>query len=466
MRATIPGRALLTAALLALTACAGLALLPQAASAHAALESSDPAAGATLSASPARILLTFGEPPDPTLSLVRVVDANGAAVPGASPVRPVPGNDAQLQVDLAQALPRGVYSVNWLAVSATDGHVESGAFAFGVQETPAPGAVVVVPFSHAGAGTDALGAVGRWLLYAGLVLLVGAASTSLIVFGGRLPGGVVVLRAAVAVSLVGLCVMIWTERILVGVPSLLPLFLTREGQLLLALGVALLVCLGAVVAVDLWPARWSLWLVEAAASVAMLVHVVAGHAAAGSSFWLLNTAVQWVHLTAVGIWVGGLFWLLLGLRGADAAGRAAAVGRFVTVATVMLAVVLVTGLARALVEVGSVSALVHTTYGVTLLVKVALVAALVALGALNHFIWAPALHRGDAGPAVRRFGLDSRGELAVALCVLAATAVLSGLAPAPAPAPVAPVAGPSATAAGHDHSSPVCVDLADTPGEA
>ena len=156
--------------------------------------------------------------------------------------------------------------------------------------------------------------------------MVGAASTSLIVFGGKLPaGGVVVLRTAVFVGVVRLFVMVWIEKILVGAPSLMPLFLTKEGQQLLALGVALLLCIGAVVAVDLWPARWSLWLVGVAGSATMLVHVIAGHAASGSSLWLLNIAVQWVHLTAVGVWVGGLFWLLLGLRGAEPAARAAAV---------------------------------------------------------------------------------------------------------------------------------------------
>ena len=141
--------------------------------------------------------------------------------------------------------------------------------------------------------------------------------------------------------------------------------------------------------------------------------------------------MQWVHLTAVGVWVGGLFWLLFGLRGAEPAARGAAVGRFVTIATAMLIVVLVTGLARAMVEMGSLGALVDTGYGITLLVKVALVAGLVLLGALNHFYWAPAVTRGEAGPVARRFSLNSRGELVVGLCILAATAVMSGLAPPP-----------------------------------
>ena len=41
-------------------------------------------------------------------------------------------------------------------------------------------------------------------------------------------------------------------------------------------------------------------------------------------------------MTAIGVWVGGLFWLLLGFRGRDAAERGAAVGVFTRMATVVL----------------------------------------------------------------------------------------------------------------------------------
>ena len=101
-------------------------------------------------------------------------------------------------------------------------------------------------------------------------------------------------------------------------------------------------------------------------------------------------------------------------------------GAFSRVATVTLGVVLATGVARGIVEVGSLGDLFDTTYGITLLVKVGLVAVLVALGALNHFRAVPALGRGTGA---RSFTLNSRGELVVAAAVLAATALLSGLAP-------------------------------------
>ena len=52
--------------------------------------------------------------------------------------------------------------------------------------------------------------------------------------------------------------------------------------------------------------------------------------------------------------------------------------RFSLVATVTLVVVLVTGATRGVLEIGTPANLVHTGYGITLLVKVGLVVVLVA----------------------------------------------------------------------------------------
>ena len=236
--------------------------------------------------------------------------------PGSPRRRPSPVRSSQLQVTPSRPLPTGVYTVNWRVVSAVDGHVESGAFAFGVGEVPAPGSEVIVELLHTSPWITPWRRRASGCCTWASCCSSGAAATSLLVYGGRLPaGGTTVLRVSAVFGVAGLCLMVWTQRVLVGAPRLLPLFLTREGKLLLALGVALLICVGAVAAADIWPARWSLWLLGAAGAAAMLVHVAAGHAASPSSVWLLNVAVQWVHLTAVGVWVGGLFWLLLGLRG-------------------------------------------------------------------------------------------------------------------------------------------------------
>jgi copper transport protein len=382
-----------------------------------------------------------------------------------SSAQPVTGKPLELQVALSGPLAKGVYTVNWRSVSAVDGHVANGAFAFGIGTTPSPGSVRTVDLLYTSRWTTALSAIGRWLLYAGLAIFVGAAATSLLALRGRVPaGGNLVLRVAAVVAVIGLCAMVWAERTLVGAQSLLPLFQTTEGLYLVALAGALVLCICALMCVDLWPARWSLLLLGALGAAAVLVHVLAGHADAPSSWRALNVFVQWVHMTSVGVWIGGLAWLLLGIRGADKTERGDAVAAFSRVATVTLVIVLATGLVRGMVEVRSLSNLVHTAYGITLLFKVAMVVVLVVLGALNHYRWVPSLRIKDG--AARTFRLNSGGELAVAAAVLAATAVLSGLAPAStaAAAGTTLATAPGVTVTGADFGTTVRVHLTVSPG--
>ena len=85
------------------------------------------------------------------------------------------------------------------------------------------------------------------------------------------------------------------------------------------------------------PSEWEPFLAQMArtfhAAVAMLLHVWSGHADGASPYRPLILIEQWAHFVAIGAWVGGLVWLLLGLRGQEAADRAAAVRRFSRIAT-------------------------------------------------------------------------------------------------------------------------------------
>ena len=125
--------------------------------------------------------------------------------------------------------------------------------------------------------------------------------------------------------------------------------------------------------------------------------------------------------------MGGLAWLLLGLRGRGRQEQASAASAFSRVATVMLVVVLLTGLARALVEVGSVRALFSTSRGHTARQAGTGRDPGRARGAQPLPLGAG---RGREPGGARALLLNSRGELIVAAAVLAATAVLSGLVPA------------------------------------
>jgi copper transport protein len=396
------------------------------AAAHALLRRSDPVSGALLQTSPPRVVITFTEPPDPSLSFVHVLDESGKDVERGK-TEPVPGAPLELRVALP-ALPDGVYTVTWRTVSETDGHVTGSSFAFGVGVAPtaasAPGGTVL-PTTPS---PSPLAAIGRWGLYIGLALLLGGAVLGLFVFGGRLPASAWVLGAAWLIGVGGLALMTVAERSTVGV-SYATLFRSSAGSQLTRQGIGLAVAGVAVAVAAVRPRVPGLIILGLAAAGAMLMHAQAGHAGSESPVWF-NVGVQWLHLLAVGVWVGGLAWLLVGTRASGPSERAG-VGRFSFIAGIALAVVAVTGVVRAIDEIGGVGAwrrLFETSFGVTLLIKVALFAGLVALGARNRYVNVPAVaKRGERMRSLRR---TVGAEVAIAVGIFGVTGVLTQLPPA------------------------------------
>jgi copper transport protein len=258
---------------------------------------------------------------------------------------------------------------------------------------------------------------GRWAYYWGLTLLVGAAATGLLVFGGRLPGRpALILPLALAAAAGGLVAMTASARSEAGVP-LTDLLGSTTGRWLLWRAAML----AAAAAATWWalarpapatrrravrPAGCACRPAGGAALVAlglaggggMAVHALAGHAAGPSSLRVLNLLAQWVHLVAVGVWVGGLAWLLAGLRQQALAGSArAVVVRFSKLAGISLAVVVATGVVRTVDELGGWARLADSGFGRALDLKLVLFAGLVALGAFNRYRLVPLFEAGRAG---------------------------------------------------------------------
>ena len=419
--------------LAALALLAGLWLLATgpAAAAHGVLQSSEPAGGSSLERAPAAVTLRFSERPDPRLSTVRVLDSGGRVVAGG-PAQPVAGRPLELRVPAA-GLPAGGYTVSWRIVSAVDGHRTDGVFGFGVGAAGAP----QLPPSQAvaevrtGPALGPLAVAGRWAWYWGLTLLVGAAATGLLVFGGRLPGRpVLLLGLALAAAAGGLVAMTAAARADAGVSLASVLGSTTGGWLLWR--AAMLAAAGAAVG---WllarpGARGPLLAVGAAAGAGMLVHALAGHAAGPSSLRALNLLAQWAHLLAVGVWIGGLAWLLAGLwRHAGAGSTREVVVRFSKLAGISLAAVVATGVARTVDELGGWGRLLDSGFGRALDLKLVLFAGLVGLGALNRYRLVPLFQGDPRRRAVGRLRRSVGGELGLAAAVLAAAALLSQLPP-------------------------------------
>jgi putative copper export protein/methionine-rich copper-binding protein CopC len=501
-----PGRRRGRFALAAVLALLWLAAAGLPAGAHALLRESDPAAGSSVDRAPDRVVLTFTERPEPGLSSIRVLDSGGRQVERGQAAL-IQGSPVQLAVGLGD-LGEGTYTVAWRVVSRDDGHVTDGAFAFGVgvEATATPQAQAAPQGATAAPSIPATAA--RWALYAGLTLLVGGSVFGLAVSGRVLPAGSrTLLAVAAGLAVVGGAARFLAEQARIDVPlgTLLDSS-TGQGLLRLAVGVLGTAVATWFLAAGLGPARmrepalvgggppegepsrvpdrvpaavhsppageagapvdaWRLALVGIAAGVTMLLHILVGHAAGPSPLRSVNLLVQWLHLLAVGTWIGGLVWLLAGLRGQQRPEQVAMAVRFSKLAAPVLGLVAVTGLSRALHLAGGWQGLLDSNYGHFLDVKVALFFGLVLLGALNRYRIVPALSGG-----VRRLDelrRNVRGEVVLAACILAVTAVLSQLPPGKFvvdQAAAKPPAPPSLQVEGSDFATSVRVALTVSPG--
>ncbi|MCL6516374.1 copper resistance protein CopC, partial [Alicyclobacillus sp.] len=105
-------------------------LCPMPAFAHAYVVRSDPIAGASLTAPPARIQIWFDEPVDAGKDALVVTDERGRRV-DAGDARVDPKDPLHLSVSLQPNLGEGLYSAHWRVVSA-DGHPVAGTLPFSV----------------------------------------------------------------------------------------------------------------------------------------------------------------------------------------------------------------------------------------------------------------------------------------------------------------------------------------------
>lgn len=386
-----------------------LAALP--AWSHASLSASQPARGAAVEEPPTQVTLSFTEPPDPALTSVTVVGGSGSFEDG--PPRVSPDNNLMVQVDLKD-LPNGSYTVSWRTVSAVDGHSTSGSFAFGVGEPPDPASAADMEEET----TSKLpSAVARWVLYLGLSALLGAAWVSRFAFTERMLPLQRLAKAGWILALAGVAGLAVTQFNEAGVD--LGIFFSSTSGRGLTLRAVPVVLAGLALFVLRNKHRTQMLAAGALTLLAMLAHSATGHAAVPPGVGLKVTQ-QWVHFAAVGVWLGGLAALLIGIRQTGHEERQRAAKRFSFVAGIAILVVVLTGILRAIQEVGGWEPLFNSSYGRLVIAKSALIVALGGLGALNRFRNVPV-----AGSAPDKLQKAGRLEVAVAVVTLALAGMLS-----------------------------------------
>lgn len=385
------------------------------AAAHATLLQTTPGDEAVVDKAPATLELRFSEPVQAGGGGVTVFGPTGKRADRGSAQRREGGTVVTAPVD---ADPQGTYTVAW-RVTSDDGHTITGSFVFHVGRVT--GAVAVDSSTPVSAVVG--GYAGRWLAYAGSLVLIGALAVRLLIRGSDPPRRLRILGLwAAAGGTLGAALLLVAEaaeaagRGLPGGFGVLADFVTgqRTGGLG-ALRVAVFAGLLGLVALRLaWRRAPLVPLVGAGALV--VVTSLAGHAWTASPRWgavLSDT----VHLGAVAVWAGGLVALLVVLPGV--AEPAALARRFSGLALITVAVVAASGSISGWAQVRSVEALTSTTYGKLLLAKVAGFGVLVVIGWRNRTRLVALVER-TAAPLLRSL----RTEIGVAAVVVALTTAL------------------------------------------
>jgi copper transport protein len=398
------------------------------AAAHAELVNITPANGAQLKTPPTQVQMTFTESVSLIDGGIRLVDEVGRTVP-----TPDPTVDEHIVTwPMPADIPKGAYIITWRVVSA-DGHPVSGASYFGVGTAAraAPGSAGTATTGTTGS-TVATGSTAPWpvvaIRLAGyLAFALFAGVTAFVLFCAPDTSKHPTLQRLARAGLIGGAAAAFAA-ILVQGPYTAGVSMSRvldtsllQQSLATPFGTAMVwrLALYGVLALLAWRlprilSELASWLVPAAVVGIAVTIAAAGHAAASGP---LDLAVDALHAVTAGLWVGGLFALV-------ALGRSVeprALHKFSTLAMASVLALIATGTLNSLRGLEAVEQLWQTHYGLTLLVKLTVVAGTLAAAAVSR-------RRLQQHQVPLR---SVRLEAALTVAVLAITALLTMTAPPP-----------------------------------
>lgn len=368
-------------------------LIAPLAGAHAVFSESDPAPDTQNPVGVTRVTVTLTEDVILDFSDLDVQDLQGNDWTAGVATH---GERNNVLTVSTRALADGLYLITWKALSV-DTHTTRGQFLVAVgnatlthrsgsqtEETQAPG----------GGAQDS---IGRAAYYAGLFAALGVPIFFLAIDRARdAPRGALATAGALALLGVGgalvnlLNLAARTETSLAHVaPSRGGVYLTLRGLFLLLAGIALLASIA-------WRGRLrrvGLALAVVLAMGALLSTSLGSHSASVTESRSITIASDLLHLLMAGVWVGGVLALLFAARGRDASEIARLIARFSPLAISSVLIVLATGTWASVVFVRRLDALWTEPYGRLVLLKIVLLAALVAFGAIHQRVVAPRLLR-------------------------------------------------------------------------
>ncbi len=408
--------------------------MPVAATAHARLTSTVPAANATLDEVPTAIVLTFDDRVRAGSEAIQVFAPDGTRMDvGTS--RRENGQRRIVQPVKVPEHPHGEYAVGWRTTSG-DGHTERGTFLFTVRQQTSSESIAgkrAADSARAPSGLLIAAGVARALTYLAMLVATGGVIFCGLIVPGRTPHLLRFMLTALVLSLA--CSYVIDAAITQGLKLADALSLTSlqaeavnpYGRGALLTGALTLLGIVALPLVHSDTAGRSARLAGVAVYGIMAASLsLTGHAAASDdAAWRIP--LDAMHVLAGAIWIGGLVQLWK-LR-PEASSNVRGIVRFSRTAAGCVALLVASGIAAMSSELGLTTTMFQgSQYGHLLLAKILLFAGTIPMAALNMTTLVPRVssHPELAGPLLRRYVLR---ESVLLLAVLAMTAWLVATSP-------------------------------------
>lgn len=416
--------------------------MPKEAFAHAYVVSSNPVANEELDQQPPAVSITFSEGIESGFHAIKVFNAKGDRVDRGDTVIK---EQKIMEAALKKNLPKGIYTIQWNAVSA-DGHSVSGMIPFSIGK--ADGGFDQLDQGQSSESIDMASTIDKAFLYTSFSLFLGtilfgllwfkAAITdvlarrmkrlltvSLIMMGGALLFQLPIqTKSAADVSFLGAFQ-----------PSLLQetIASTSGGSLWMMLMASfVLLTIWTIVAMKKGNfTSFRVWLFPLLIFIVLLwLKAQIGHPAATDNK-ILTTSLDFIHLISASIWVGGLTAIVLllmkKLPNEDQPLIRSTLTAFHPWALLSVGLIVFSGFVNAIFILQSFDALFQSAYGRTFLIKLGLFIIMGLLGLVHYLMlrWEKKQKR----------NVSLRAEWIIGIAILLLTAVFTNIPSPPPPAP-------------------------------
>lgn len=380
-------------------ACVLIILIPKSASAHAYVVKSNPVENETLKKAPTVVKIEFDEDIQVShFNTLFVRDTSGKRV-DLKDAHIDKRNKKLLEAGVKENLKDGLYSIQWKAISA-DGHPIQGVIPFQIGLAEAGADDVQVEEMGYVPQIDMI--MERGVLYTSFSLFLGVLFFNLIIYKGDAIEVHSRSKRIIWISLIGifislLCNLPLQAKINADVSWLEafnPLLLKETLQLsvfgyvwitqMALISVLIIVTYFAVKREKL--SLFKVWSMPILLFIGLLVMKAFNSHAFGLKFKDIAVVMDFLHLFAASLWVGGLSSIILLLRKEDDKWTKYwdAIKRFSPWATGAVIVIVLTGLFNSTFFIPTIHSLFDTKYGLALLAKILLFVCMGILGIIHY----------------------------------------------------------------------------------